>query len=260
MTTPSKLNHAQKQRSIAAASAAHSLATPATPASSATATVLPMHPRDWLLGIDRSDTRLDIRQCRRDGSQASDCQIANTPEALRAWVQSWPALEPGTARAIAFEQPCRQLLGFFHTQASEGSVRLCALNPHTPQAMRQAFAPSHDKTDVRDTAAITDVLRHHEDELARWRHQPADTLTRQLRRLSEDRRQAVDERTALSNALVAILKETFPQALTLAGDDLWRPLATDLLKRWPTLAELQSAKADTLRRFYYAHKRATAPI
>jgi len=129
------------------------------------------HPRDWIIGVDRSDTRLDICQRRRDGSQRTDYQVANTPEALHAWVQSWPALEPGTARCLAFEQPCRQLIGFFHTEVCEGRVRLYALNPHTPHtpmAMRQAFTPSLDKTDARDVTAIADVLAHHEDKLARW--------------------------------------------------------------------------------------------
>jgi transposase len=211
------------------------------------------HPHDWIIGIDRSDTRLDVCQRRRDGSERSDYQVANTPEALHAWVQSWPALEPGTARCIAFEQPCRQLIGFFHTEVSEGRVRLYALNPQTPMAMRKAFTPSLDKTDARDANAIADVLAHHEDKLARWLWRPAPARTRLLRRLVEDRRQAVDERTALTNALIAILKEVYPQALDLVGDDLWRVLATDFLRKWPSLSELQSAKPDTVRRFYYAH-------
>ena len=78
---------------------------------------------------------------------------------------------PPAARCLAFEQPCRQLIGFFHTEVCEGRVRLYALNPHTPHtpmAMRQAFTPSLDKTDARDVTAIADVLAHHEDKLARW--------------------------------------------------------------------------------------------
>ncbi|HCN29196.1 MAG TPA: IS110 family transposase [Verrucomicrobiales bacterium] len=218
-----------------------------------TTTALPAHPRDWILGIDRSDTRLDVRQCRRDGSEASDYQVANTPEALQQWLASWPLLESGTTRVIAFEQPCRQLLGFFHRHVLTGRVRLYALNPSTPTAMRRAFTPSNDKTDLRDATAIADVLRHHEDKLIRWLHRPGDEATRLLRRLTEDRRQAVDERTALTNALIAVLKEAYPQALKLLSADLWRSMNTDFLKRWPTLKELQAAKPDTIRKFYYAH-------
>lgn len=232
MTTPLKLNSTTTQ---------------------APACSQPRHPKDWIIGIDRSDTRLDVHQRRRDGTQRTHYQVPNTPEALHAWIASWPALDPHTTRCIAFEQPCRQLIGLFHHEVSQGHLRLYALNPHTPQAIRQAFTPSHDKTDQRDATAIAEVLAHHEDKLTRWQHQPASARTRLLRRLTEDRRHTVDERTALTNALIAILKETYPQALALCGDDLWRTLATDLLKRWPTLAELQSAKPDTIRRFYYAH-------
>jgi hypothetical protein len=44
----------------------------------------------------------------------------------------------------------------------------------------------------------------------------------------EHRRAVVDERTGLSNRLIALLKSYFPQALVLCGEDRWRPLATAL--------------------------------
>ncbi len=209
---------------------------------------------DWIIAIDRSDATLDISQRRRDGRAASDFQIANTPEALRSWVESWPALEPGTRRLVAFEQPCRQLLGFFHPLVVEEKVVLYALNPHTPQALRRAFTPSNDKSDVRDAAAIAEVLASHEDKIARWRWQPAGELTRRLRPLVEDRRHSVEERTALTNALKELLKQTFPLALKMISGELWRPLSTDFLLKWSSLADLQSAKKDTIRRFYHAHE------
>jgi transposase len=209
---------------------------------------------DWIIAIDRSDATLDICQRRRDGGEASDFQIANTPESLRAWVESWPALEPGSRRLVAFEQPCRQLLGFFHPLIMEEKIVLYALNPHTPQALRRAFTPSNDKSDVRDAAAIAEVLASHEDKITRWRWQPGSELTRRLRPLVEDRRHAVEERTALTNALKELLKATFPLALKMISGELWRTLSTDFLLKWPTLAELQSAKTDAVRRFYHAHE------
>lgn len=242
MTAPPKPKTAAPQPPAAAATTRSPV--PAAPARSG----------DWIIAIDRSDAALDICQRRRDGSQASDYQIANTPEALRAWVDTWPALEPGQQRLIGFEQPCRQLLAFFHGLVTERKVVLYALNPHTPQAMRRAFTPSNDKSDVRDAAAIADVLASHEDKIARWRWQPGSELTRRLRPLVEDRRHAVEERTALTNALKDALKQSYPLALKLISDNLWRPLCTDFLIKWPTLAELQAAKKDTVRRFYHAHE------
>ena len=189
-------------------------------------------------------------QRRRDGTEATTDAIANTPAALRQWLASWPALEPGAARIIGFEQPCRQLLTFFHTLADEGKIRLYALNPMTPAAMRHAFTPSRDKTDTRDAQAIADVLTHHEDRLTPW--QPPGELTRRLGRLVEDRRRAVEERTALTNALIAILKESNPQAREWVSRGMWRKMSTEFLRRWPTLADAQAAKPDTLRKFYHA--------
>jgi len=61
----------------------------------------------------------------------------------------------------------------------------------------------------------------------------------------------VDERTGLSNRLIALLKSYFPQALVFCGDDLWRPLATAFLLKWPSLQTAQKAKPATLKQFYY---------
>ncbi len=61
----------------------------------------------------------------------------------------------------------------------------------------------------------------------------------------------VDERTALTNRLQALLKQYFPQALDLCGEELWRPLATAFLLKWPTLQAVQKAKPATLKVFYH---------
>jgi transposase len=67
------------------------------------------------------------------------------------------------------------------------------------------------------------------------------------------RRAVVDERTGLTNRLMALLKSYFPQALVLCGEDLWRPLATAFLLKWPSLQTVQKAKPATLKQFYYLH-------
>jgi hypothetical protein len=55
----------------------------------------------------------------------------------------------------------------------------------------------------------------------------------------------------LTNRLMALLKQYFPQALVLCGDELWRPLATRFLLKWPSLQAVQKAKRGTLQQFYY---------
>ncbi len=89
----------------------------------------------------------------------------------------------------------------------------------------------------------------HHDKLKPW--QPDDSQTRQLQQLVLHRRAVVDERTGLTNRLKALLKQYFPQALDLCGEDLWRPLATAFLLKWPTLQSLKKTRKESLKQFYY---------
>jgi hypothetical protein len=65
------------------------------------------------------------------------------------------------------------------------------------------------------------------------------------------RRSVVDERTGLTNRLQALLKQYFPQALELCAEELWRPLATAFLLKWPSLSAVKKARTATLKEFYY---------
>jgi hypothetical protein len=80
---------------------------------------------------------------------------------------------------------------------------------------------------------------------------PEDAQTRTVQQLVFHRRAVIDERTGLTNRLQALLKQYFPQALVLCGEDLWRPLATRLLLKWPSLQAVQKATPATLTQFYY---------
>lgn len=77
--------------------------------------------------------------------------------------------------------------------------------------------------------------------------------TRELAALVAARRSAVDHRTCTSNQLCSVLKSYFPQALTLAGDDLTKPLALAFLRRFPELATVKKARPATLGAFYREH-------
>jgi len=111
--------------------------------------------------------------------------------------------------------------------------------------------PSHAKDDGKDAQYLAELLLSHHDKLKAW--QPDDSPTRQLQQLVSHRRALVDERTGLTNRLQALLKHYFPQALDLCGEDLWRPLATALLLKWPTLQALQRARPESLTQFYHLH-------
>jgi hypothetical protein len=68
----------------------------------------------------------------------------------------------------------------------------------------------------------------------------------------ENRRKLVDQRTALSNRLTDLLKLYYPQILNWFSD-VTTLLVGDLLLRWPSLRELQKAKAATLTKFFHQH-------
>jgi hypothetical protein len=69
---------------------------------------------------------------------------------------------------------------------------------------------------------------------------------------NEGRREAVNQRSRLSNALKSQLKVYFPLALELLEENTSTALAAELLLRWPSLEALQKQTAYKLRKFFYA--------
>src|SRR5947207_275438 len=89
-----------------------------------------------------------------------------------------------------------------------------------------------EKTDSRvDAKLMRDMVRQNPSRFRAWR--PDDVMTRSLRLLTEGRRNLVNQSTALTNQLTALLKGYYPQALAWVGmlDTAW---ACDFLEQWPT--------------------------
>jgi len=149
---------------------------------------------------------------------------------------------------ICLEQPAVHLVSFLEAYAW---ITLHPINPITLQKYREAFVTSRAKDDAKDAEYLADLLLNHHAQLPVWA--PQDSATRAVQQLVVHRRAVVDERTGLSNRLIALLKQYYPQALTLCGEDLWRPLATALLLKWPSLGAVRKAKPATLTQFYHRH-------
>jgi len=96
------------------------------------------------------------------------------------------------------------------------------------------------------------LIQHHRARLRML--VPQERETRCVALLVEARRKMVDRRTMLTNELTSLLKNYYPQALSLTGDTLHAPLALDFLGRWPEWVVLRKARAETLRAFYYGHQ------
>jgi transposase len=178
---------------------------------------------------------------------SSSGRLENTPEAIELWAAQLSQRFGGRPIAVAVEQ---QRGAVVYMLSRHAHLVLFAVPPGMSAAYRQAFRPSGAKDDPGDTALLLDLLTHHRDRLRRYDPDTPDTRLLQL--LVEERRQTIDEKTAVVLRLTDCLKQYFPHVLRwFATVD--SPLVADLLDRWPTLAHLQRANPAKLRDFLQQH-------
>jgi transposase len=203
-------------------------------------------PYDLVIGLDRSDQKADLCLLDPRTGQRRTLTIDTSPEALWEWLAQLRQQHPAARVGLCLEQPAVHLISFLEAYAW---LTLHPINPITLQKYREAFVTSRAKDDTKDAEYLADLLLNHHPQLPVWA--PEDSATRAVQQLGFHRRAVVDERTGLTNRLQALLKQYYPQALTLCGADLWRPLATAFLLKWPSLGAVQKAKPATLQQFYY---------
>jgi transposase len=204
------------------------------------------HPYDLVIGLDRSDRTAELHLIDTRTGTVQKQAIATSPEALHAWLLQLRQDHPQARVAVCLEQPAANLIVFLETYSW---ITLYPINPISLQKFRETFVTSRAKDDGKDAQYLAELLLSHHHKLKPW--QPDDSQTRQLQQLVLHRRAVVDERTGLTNRLIALLKQYFPQALDLCGEDLWRPLATAFLLKWPTLQSLKKVRKESLKQFYY---------
>ena len=202
-----------------------------------------------LIGLDWADQAhaLCLYDCL--SGQLEAATLAHSPEAIAAWAEALRERFGGRPVALCLEQAKGPLLSALSAYAF---ITLYPVNPATAARYRQAFKTSRAKSDPTDAQVCLELLRQHRDKLTPLLLD--DPHTRQLGRLLEHRRGAVDLRTLLTNMLRDALKSYYPQALQLAGQDLFAPLSCQFLLKWPALDQLQKARPETIRKFYYAHR------
>ena len=202
-----------------------------------------------LVGLDWADQKHAL--CWRiAGSTGEPCStmLEQTPERMNEWVLEQLAKHPGGRIAVCLEQKNGPVV---HALMGYAEVDLYPVNPVTLARYREAFCPSGAKDDPSDAALLLDLLERHREKLSVWR--PDTEETRLLQRLCQDRRKAVDMRTKVCHSLRSKLKEYFPQALQLVGDNLSTEMCCAFLCKWPCFEALAKAQPNTLRKFYYRH-------
>jgi transposase len=208
--------------------------------------MLNLHRFDLIIGLDRADKKADLHLIHTRTLQRVSVTIDTSPEALWEWLWELRQAHPQARVALCLEQPAGHLISFLEAYHW---ITLFPINPITLQKFRETFVTSRAKDDAKDAFYLGELLLSHPDKLKVW--SPEDEPTRAVQQLVFHRRAVVDERTGLTNRLQALLKQYFPQALLLCGEDLWRPLATRFLLKWPSLQAVQKAKPATLKAFYY---------
>jgi transposase len=204
------------------------------------------HPHDLIIGLDRSDKKADLHFITTGTGQRRSQTLDTAPEALWEWLLQLRQQHPQARVGLCLEQPAVHLIAFLE---SYDWITLYPINPITLQKFREAFVTSRAKDDAKDALYLAELLLTHPDQLQPWA--PEDSATRAVQQRVFHRRAVVDERTGLTNRLIALLKQYFPQALGLCGEDLWRPLATRFLLKWSSLQAVQKAKPATLKTFYH---------
>ena len=202
-----------------------------------------------LVAIDWGDKTHAFAWQKTGEAQIRRGTLNSSPEELYAWLEQLREACAGAPVALAVEAGRNSLL---HALLEHPWLTIYPVHPATSARFRLAFAPSGAKDDIPDAVTILDLLRQHRDRL-----EPLvlDTpAIRELASLVEQRRGAVDERTALVNQLNSLLKSSFPQALSLAGENLAAPLALAFLRRFPTLQAVKKVGATKLRAFYLSHR------
>lgn len=167
------------------------------------------------------------------------------PEAIDAWVAGLQQRFPNQKIAICLEQRRGALI---YALMKFDCLVLVPINPKQLARFREALGPSGAKDDPTDATMLAEFLIKHGDRLRPWHAD--DQATRKIRLLAEDRRNLVDERTALTNRLKSRLKQYFPLALLVTGDRIYANLACQFLQRYPTLKVLQAASNEELVQFY----------
>ena len=197
----------------------------------------------WV-GLDWADQEHHGRLQAAGSSPVESFVLPQRPAALQDWVGELRRRFPLGRIAVAVEQARGPLV---YALMTYDFLLLYPVPPKTLADYRQAFFSSGAKSDPQDADLRLELVRSHADRLRVW--QPEDERTRQIQMLAEQRRNLVDDRTALTNRLTALLKESFPQALEWAGE-LSRPRACEFLRRWPSLESLQRARRSEVRHFY----------
>jgi len=199
------------------------------------------------IGLDWADQKHDICLQENHSHRVESLRLDHKPDAISNWAAELRQRFQGRPLAVALEQKRGALL---YALMRFEFIVLYPINPKSLASYRDAFTTSGAKDDPVDALLLMEMVRLHRDKFQPWI--PDDPLTREICLLVEYRRRLVDDRTRLTNRLIALLKQYFPQALNWAGKLGCLP-AVDFLTQWPQLETIQRASSAEVQDFYRQH-------
>jgi len=200
-----------------------------------------------LAAIDWADRKHFFQIGQADGKQVKSGKIDNTPEAIEEWVVGLEKQYEGRPIAVAIEQR----RGAVVTMLAKYSIlHIYPIHPLSLAKYRETWYPSHSKSDPGDTKLLWEMLAKHPERLDCLK--PQEEPIRLLQGLTENRRELVDQKTAVSNRLRDGLKTCFPQILQWHKDPS-SELVRETLLKWQDLEAMKQAKPAKLSAFYRQH-------
>ena len=172
-----------------------------------------------LIGLDWGSEKHSVALKEAGCKEIEAYTLRQTPEDLHGWLSKLRERFGGRPVAVAIEQTKGAVI---HAMLGYDFVHVFRINPKSLADYREAFSPGGAKDDPTDAEYLLEWVELHRDRIEPW--VPDDVQTRALQRLVEFRREVVNQRTAFTNQLTAVLKSTSPRPWT--GREISTP-------RWP---------------------------
>lgn len=199
-----------------------------------------------LIGIDWADKEHFYSAVEPSGKSRSG-SFKQTQADIAQWVNDWKQKFPNVRLLIAIETSRGALI---NALMEYSEVTIYPINPAALASYRKSFRHGGGKNDRTDAKLILKYLQRDRDELHPLVNNSAET--KELETLTTHRRSLVNERVALGNRLMALLKCYLPAVLALKPTDIHAKFVLALLRQYPTLALIQAAGADKLRKLFFA--------
>lgn len=200
-----------------------------------------------LIGIDWADQKHDICEILPNQKTPKFYVISSNPKAIHEWANQLKTRFPGQKIAVACELKKGPLI---YALEKYDHIVLFPINPVTVSQVRKAFANSGAKDDPSDAFIIAQLIERNMDKFMPLEaDKPA---IRAIARLVEGRRKFVQNRVKLTNRIVSLLKEYYPQPIEWFKEKDTE-IFCDFITQWPTLERAQQARPSSLLKFFNAH-------